>query len=126
MLPRMDVVSLNAPATDQTYHLMSAERLALMKPDAVLINTARGEIVDEAALVAALDRRALGGAGLDVFEHEPAVHPGLIDRPEVVLMPHMASATQESREDMGERVILNIKTLENGHRPPDRLLPPMG
>ena len=76
--------------------------------------------------MAALDRRALGGAGLDVFENEPAVHPGLINRPEVVLMPHMASATQESRDDMGERVILNIKTLENGHRPPDRLLPPMG
>ena len=126
MLPRVDVLSLNAPATDQTHHLMSAERLALMKPDAVLINTARGEIVDEAALVAALDRGALGGAGLDVFENEPAVHPGLINRPEMVLMPHMASATQESRDDMGERVILNIKTLENGHRPPDRLLPPMG
>ena len=126
MLPRMDVVSLNCPATPETYHLMSAERLALMKPDAVLINTARGEVVDEAALVAALDRRALAGAGLDVYEHEPAVNPGLVKRPEVVLMPHMASATQESREDMGERVILNIKTLENGHRPPDRLLPPMG
>ena len=126
MLPRVDVLSLNAPATDQTRHLISAERLALMKPDAVLINTARGEIVDEAALVAALDRRALAGAGLDVFEREPAVHPGLVGRPEVVLTPHMASATQESREDMGERVILNIKTLENGHRPPDRLLPPMG
>ncbi|WP_029085935.1 2-hydroxyacid dehydrogenase [Brevundimonas aveniformis] len=125
MLPRMDVVSLNCPATPETYHLMSAERLALMKPDAVLINTARGEVVDEAALVAALDRRALAGAGLDVYEHEPAVNPGLVNRPEVVLMPHMASATQESREDMGERVILNIKTLENGHRPPDRLLPPM-
>jgi len=126
MLPRVDVLSLNAPSTDQTHHLISAERLALMKPDAVLINTARGEIVDEAALVAALDRRALAGAGLDVFEREPAVHPGLINRPEVVLTPHIASATLESREDMGERVILNIKTLENGHRPPDRLLPPMG
>ena len=126
MLPRMDVVSLNCPATPETYHLMSAERLALMKPDAVLINTARGEVVDEAALVAALDRRALAGAGLDVYEHEPAVNPGLVNRPEVVLMPHMASATQESREDMGERVILNIKTLENCHRPPDRLLPPLG
>jgi len=126
MLPRVDVLSLNAPATDQTHHLISAERLALMKPDAVLINTARGEIVDEAALVAALDRRALAGAGLDVFEREPAVHPGLVNRPEVVLTPHIASATLESREDMGERVILNIKTLENGHRPPDRLLPPMG
>ena len=125
MLPRMDVVSLNAPATPETHHLMSAERLALMKPDAVLINTARGEIIDEIALVEALDRRALAGAGLDVYEHEPAVNPGLVNRPEVVLMPHMASATQESREDMGERVILNIKTLENGHRPPDRLLPPM-
>ncbi|MBN8553139.1 MAG: D-glycerate dehydrogenase [Caulobacterales bacterium] len=125
MLPRMDVVSLNCPLTDQTYHLMSAGRLALMKADAVLINTARGEIIDETALVEALDRRALAGAGLDVYEHEPAVNPGLVNRPEVVLMPHMASATQESREDMGERVILNIKTLENGHRPPDRLLPPM-
>jgi glyoxylate reductase len=126
MLPRVDVVSLNCPATDQTHHLMSAERLALMKPDAVLINTARGEIIDEAALVQALDRRALAGAGLDVYEHEPAVHPGLVGRPDVVLMPHMASATLESRADMGERVILNIKTLENGHRPPDRVLPGMG
>ena len=126
MLPRVDVLSLNCPATAETHHLMSAERLALMKPDAVLINTARGEIVDEAALVAALDRRALGGAGLDVFEHEPRAHPGLVNRPEVVLMPHMGSATEESRADMGERVILNIKTLENGHRPPDRVLPPMG
>ena len=105
---------------------MSAERLALMKPDAVLINTARGEIVDEAALVQALDRRALAGAGLDVYAHEPAVHPGLVGRPDVVLMPHMASATLESRADMGERVILNIKTLENGHRPPDRVLPGVG
>lgn len=122
MLPRVDVLSLHCPATPQTRHLISTERLALMKPDAVVINTARGEVVDEAALVAALDQRRLAGAGLDVFEREPAVHPGLMNRPEVVLTPHIASATLESRIDMGERVILNIKTLENGHRPPDRVV----
>ncbi|MBU2167240.1 MAG: D-glycerate dehydrogenase [Alphaproteobacteria bacterium] len=125
MLPRMDILSLNCPATRETHHLMDARRLALLAPHAILINTARGELIDEAALAEAVGRRALGGVGLDVFEQEPAVHPGLLNRPEVVLMPHLGSATLESRQDMGDRVIANIMTFQNGHRPPDRVIPAM-
>ncbi|MET4684049.1 2-hydroxyacid dehydrogenase [Brevundimonas faecalis] len=125
MLARMDVVSLNCPATKDTHHLLSAERLARLQPHAIVVNTARGELIDEAALVEALDRRALFGVGLDVFEHEPAVHPGLIGRPNVVLLPHLGSATIEARQDMGDRVIANIMTYQNGHRPPDRVIPAM-
>ncbi len=125
MLARMDIVSLNCPATRETRHLMSAERLARLKPEAILVNTARGELIDEAALAAALAEGRLGGAGLDVFEHEPAVHPGLIGRPNVVLLPHLGSATLEARQDMGDRVIVNILTFANGHRPPDRVIPAM-
>ncbi|HEY0052652.1 MAG TPA: NAD(P)-dependent oxidoreductase, partial [Caulobacteraceae bacterium] len=108
-----------------TYHLLSARRLKLLRPDAYLVNTARGEIVDEDALAAAVAAGKLAGAGLDVYEKEPAIHPGLLNRPEVVLLPHMGSATLEARQDMGERVILNIKTLQDGHRPPDRVIPAM-
>jgi len=125
MLPRMDIISLNCPATRETHHLMDARRLALLAPHAILINTARGELIDEAALAEAVGQRALGGVGLDVFEQEPAVHPGLLNRPEVVLMPHLGSATLESRQDMGDRVIANIMTFQNGHRPPDRVIPAM-
>ena len=125
MLHRMDIISLNCPATRETHHLMDARRLALLAPHAILINTARGELIDEAALGEAVGRRALGGVGLDVFEQEPAVHPGLLNRPEVVLMPHLGSATLESRQDMGDRVIANIMTFQNGHRPPDRVIPAM-
>ena len=125
MLHRMDIISLNCPATRETHHLMDARRLALLAPHAILINTARGELIDEAALAEAVGRRALGGVGLDVFEQEPVVHPGLLNRPEVVLMPHLGSATLESRQDMGDRVIANIMTFQNGHRPPDRVIPAM-
>jgi len=122
---RMDIISLNCPATRETHHLMDARRLGLLAPHAILINTARGDLIDEAALAAAVGQRALGGVGLDVFEKEPLVHSGLLNRPEVVLMPHLGSATLESRQDMGDRVIANIMTFQNGHRPPDRVIPAM-
>lgn len=125
MLARMDVISLNCPATKETHHLLSAERLARLQPHALVINTARGELIDEAALAEAIRNRALGGAGLDVFEHEPAVHPALLGLPNVVLLPHLGSATIEARQDMGEKVIANIMTFANGHRPPDRVIPAM-
>jgi len=125
MLARMDVISLNCPATKDTHHLLSAERLARLQPHAILINTARGELIDEAALSDAVARRGLYGVGLDVFENEPAIHPGLIGNPHVVLLPHLGSATLEARQDMGDRVILNVMTYQNGHRPPDRVIPAM-
>jgi len=122
MLPRMDLISLNTPATPETRHILSAERLGRLQPHAIVINTARGELIDEAALARALNENRLGGAGLDVFEHEPAVHPDLLHSPKAVLLPHLGSATVESRQDMGDRVILNVMTFANGHRPPDRVL----
>ncbi|CAN7357345.1 D-glycerate dehydrogenase [Bosea sp. LjRoot90] len=128
MLARMDVVSVNCPHTPATYHLLSARRLKLMKPDAILVNTARGEIVDETALSRMLEAGELAGAGLDVFEHEPAVNPRLLKlarQHRVVVLPHMGSATHEGRADMGEKVIVNIKTFMDGHKPPDRVLPSM-
>ena len=125
MLARMDVISLNCPATKETHHLLSAQRLGLLQPHAILINTARGELIDEAALSDAVARRALSGVGLDVYENEPAIHPGLIGLPNVVLLPHLGSATLEARQDMGDRVILNVMTFQNGHRPPDRVIPAM-
>ena len=125
MLARMDVISLNCPATKETHHLLSAERLGLLQPHAILINTARGELIDESALAEAVSHRALSGVGLDVYENEPAIHPGLIGRPNVVLLPHLGSATLEARQDMGDRVILNVMTFQNGHRPPDRVIPAM-
>jgi glyoxylate reductase len=128
MLARMDVVSVNCPHTPATYHLLSARRLKLLKPTAIVVNTARGEIIDETALSRLIETGAIGGAGLDVFEHEPAVNPRLIKLArsgKVVLLPHMGSATHESRLDMGEKVIVNIKTFMDGHRPPDRVLPSM-
>ena len=125
MLSRMDVISLNSPATKDTHHLLSARRLALLQPHAILINTARGELIDEAALAEVVARRGLAGVGLDVFEHEPAIHPGLVGQPNVVLLPHLGSATLETRQDMGDRVILNVMTFQNQHRPPDRVIPAM-
>ena len=125
MLSRMDVISLNCPATPQTRHLLNAERLARLQPHAIVVNTARGELIGEAALSEAVRSRALAGVGLDVFEHEPAIHPGLLNQPNVVLLPHLGSATLEARQDMGDRVILNLMTLQNGHRPPDRVIPAM-
>ncbi|MCL5777592.1 D-glycerate dehydrogenase [Limibaculum sp. FT325] len=125
MLARMDIVSVNCPHTPGTFHLLSARRLALMKKTAYIVNTARGEIIDENALTRMLVKGELAGAGLDVFEHEPGVNPRLMGLPNVVLLPHMASATIEGRLDMGEKVIINIKTFADGHRPPDQVLPSM-
>ncbi len=125
MLARMDIVSVNCPHTPATYHLLSARRLKLMRPDAIIVNTARGEVIDENALARMLEAGELGGAGLDVFEHEPAVNPRLLKAKKAVLLPHMGSATIEGRIDMGEKVIINIKTWVDGHKPPDRVLPSM-
>ncbi len=123
MLARMDFVSVNCPHTPGTYHLLSARRLKLLQPHAFIVNTARGEIIDEAALAGLLERGAIAGAGLDVFEHEPAVNPKLLKLRNVVLLPHMSSATIETRLDMGEKVIINIRTWMDGHKPPDRVIP---
>jgi glyoxylate reductase len=122
MLAHMDIVSVNCPHTPATYHLLSARRLRLLQPQAILVNTARGEIVDEEELLRLLEIRAIAGAGLDVFEHEPAIDPRLRALDNVVLLPHMGSATIEGRLAMGEKVIINIKTFTDGHRPPDRVL----
>ncbi len=125
MLSRMDILSVNCPHTPATYHLLSARRLALLKPSAFVVNTARGEVIDEAALARMLEKKELAGAGLDVFEHEPAINPKLKKLQNVVLLPHMGSATLEGRIDMGEKVIINIKTFADGHKPPDRVIPAM-
>jgi glyoxylate reductase len=125
MLARMDIVSVNCPHTPATYHLLSARRLKLMKPTAYIVNTARGEVIDENTLARMLEAGQLSGAGLDVFEHEPAVNPKLLKLKNVVLLPHMGSATIEGRIDMGEKVIINIKTFADGHKPPDRVIPAM-
>jgi glyoxylate reductase len=128
MLARMDIISIHCPHTPATYHLLSARRLKLIRPDAYIVNTARGEVIDENALVRQLTDEKLAGAGLDVFEHEPAVSPKLIRLAragKVVLLPHLGSATIEGRIDMGERVIVNIKSFFDGHKPPDRVLPSM-
>ncbi len=126
MLARMDIISVNCPHTPATFHLLSKRRLQLMRPEAFIVNTARGEIIDEDALIQCLESGALAGAALDVFEHEPAVNPRLIKLAragKVVLLPHMSSATEEGRIEMGEKVIINIRTLMDGHKPPDRVLP---
>ena len=125
MLARVDIVSVNCPHTPATFHLLSARRLKLMKPSAYLVNTARGEVVDENALIRMLEAGEIAGAGLDVFEHEPGINPRLKGRPNVVLLPHMASATEEGRLEMGEKVIINVKTFADGHRPPDQVVPSM-
>ncbi len=125
MLARMDVISVHCPHTPATFHLLSARRLKLLKNDAYVVNTARGEIIDESALTRMIEADEIAGAGLDVFEHEPAVNNKLMKSDKVVLLPHMGSATIEGRIDMGEKVIINIKTFMDGHRPPDRVLPSM-
>ena len=125
MLARMDVISVNCPHTPATFHLLSARRLALIQPHAIVVNTSRGEVLDEQALTRLLRERKIAGAGLDVFEHEPAINPKLRQLDNAVLLPHMGSATIEGRIDMGEKVIINIKTFTDGHRPPDRVLPSM-
>ena len=128
MLARMDFISINCPHTPATYHLLSARRLKYLRPEAIVVNTARGEVVDENALIRMLEADEIAGAGLDVFEHEPVVSEKLValaKSGKVTLLPHMGSATHEGRNDMGEKVIVNIKTFMDGHRPPDRVLPGM-
>ena len=125
MLARMDIISVNCPHTPATYHLLSARRLKLLKPTAYVVNTARGEVIDENELARLIEAGAIAGAGLDVFEHEPAVNPKLLASSRVVALPHMGSATIEGRIDMGEKVIINIKTFLDGHTPPDRVYPAM-
>ena len=125
MLARVDIISVNCPHTPATYHLLSARRLKVLRPHAIIVNTARGEVIDEAAMANMLAAGELGGAGLDVYEHEPAINPKLLKLPNVVLLPHMSSATVEGRIDMGEKVIVNIRTFLDGHRPPDRVIPSM-
>ncbi len=122
MLARMDFISVHCPHTPATYHLLSARRLALLPPHAVIINTSRGEVIDENALTKVLQAGDIAGAGLDVFEHEPAVNPKLLALDNVVLLPHMSSATFEGRVDMGDRVILNIQSFVDDHTPPDRVI----
>ena len=125
MVARMDVISVNCPSTPSTFHLMNARRLKLLKPEAVLVNTSRGEVIDENALTRMLRAGEISGAGLDVYEHGTDVNPRLRELPNVVLLPHMGSATIEGRIEMGEKVIINIKTFEDGHRPPDQVVPSM-
>jgi len=128
MLARMDIVTVNCPHTPATYHLLSARRLKYLRPHAIIVNTARGEVIDEAALIKMLEAGEIAGAGLDVFEHEPAVSPKLVKLAlagKVTLLPHMGSATTEGRIEMGEKVIINVKAFIDGHRPPDSVLPSM-
>jgi glyoxylate reductase len=125
MLARMDVISVNCPHTPSTFHLLNARRLKLLKPSAVIVNTSRGEVIDENALTRGLRAGEIAGAGLDVFERGREMNPRLRELPNVVLLPHMGSATVEGRLEMGEKVILNIKTFADGHRPPDQVLPGM-
>ncbi len=128
MLARMDIVSVNCPHTPATYHLLSARRLKLIRPEAYVVNTARGEVIDENTLARLIEAGEVAGAGLDVFEHEPSVNPRLLKlarKGKVVLLPHMGSATIEGRVEMGEKVVINIRTFMDGHKPPDRVLPSM-
>ena len=125
MVARMDVISINCPHTPATFHLMNARRLKLMKPNAVIVNTARGEVIDENALTRMLRAGEIAGAGLDVYEGGTDVNPRLLELKNVVLLPHMGSATVEGRIEMGEKVLLNIKTFDDGHRPPDLVVPAM-
>jgi len=125
MLARMDIISINCPRTPATYHLLSRRRLRLLKPSAIVINTARGEIIDEDTLADMLEEGHLAGAGLDVYEHEPKINPKLTKLTNVILLPHMSSATLEGRIEMGDKVIVGIKSYADGHKPPDRVIPAM-
>jgi len=125
MLARMDIISINCPRTPATYHLLSRRRLRLLKPTAIVINTARGEIIDEDTLAEMLEEGHLAGAGLDVYEHEPKINPKLTKLANVILLPHMSSATLEGRIEMGDKVIVGIKSYADGHKPPDRVIPAM-
>ena len=122
MLPKMDIISVNCPSTSETFHLLSKKRLATLQPHSYIINTSRGKVIDEKALAEFLKIGAIAGAGLDVFEREPAVSKDMLNAPNTVLLPHMGSATVEARLEMGEKVIVNIQTFLNGHKPPDRII----
>ena len=124
MLPHIDILSINCPLTPSTRHMINAKRLALMSPDSYIVNTSRGGVIDEVALADALAAHQIGGAGLDVYENEPKIHPKLLELPNVVLAPHIGSATHESRLEMGEKVLINIRAFADHHRCPDRVLPP--
>lgn len=125
MLPRVDIISINCPSTPATHHLLNKERLSLLSPHSYLVNTGRGDVIDEIALIELLKENKIAGAGLDVYEHEPVVSSELIDLPNVVLLPHIGSATIEGRHAMGDKVIINIQTFLDGHTPPDRVVPAM-
>src|ERR1700752_1538576 len=128
MLGRMDIISVNCPHTPATFPLLSARRLKLIRSDAYVVNTARGEVIDEDTLIKLIESGEIGGAALDVYEHEPAVNPKLVrlaKAGKVTLLPHMGSATIEGRVEMGEKVIINIRAFLDGHKPPDRVLPSM-
>ena len=125
MLPRVDIISINCPSTPATHHLLNKERLRLLSPHSYLVNTGRGDVIDEMALIELLKENKIAGAGLDVYEHEPVISSALIDLPNVVLLPHIGSATIEGRHAMGDKVIINIQTFLDGHTPPDRVVPAM-
>jgi glyoxylate reductase len=125
MLKEIDVLSINCPHTPSTFHMINGGRLSLMKESAFIVNTSRGEVIDENALARALKNKKLAGAALDVFEARKEVNPQLRNLPNVMLLPHMGSATDEARIEMGEKVIINIKTFIDGHRPPDQVVPAM-
>ena len=122
MLAGADIITFHCPASAETRHLLNAQRIASLRPDAYVINTARGDLIDEEALITALSEGRIGGAGLDVFAHEPAIDPRWLSLPNVVALPHMGSATIEGRETAGQRVIANIRFWADGHRPPDQVL----
>ena len=122
LIAEADILTLHCPAARETHHVLNAARIASMKPDSFVINTARGELIDEEALITALEQGRLGGAGLDVYAREPQVDPRLIALPNVITLPHLGSATIEGREHAGEKVIANIRFWADGHRPPDQVL----
>ncbi len=122
LVTEADILTLHAPASAANRHMIDARRIALMKPGACLINTARGDLVDQDALISALESGHLGGAGLDVYPDEPAVDPRLLAIPNVMTLPHIGSATREGRAESGHKVIANIRVWADGHRPPDQVL----
>lgn len=123
LVAEADILTLHCPGGPATVHLIDARRLQLMKPTACIVNTARGQLVDEEALIAALADGRIAGAGLDVFAHEPQFDPRLLELPGLVAMPHLGSATYEGRGAAGARIIANIRYWVDGHRPPDMVLP---
>jgi len=122
MLSRMDIISVNCPHTEATHQLLSREKLELIQNHAYLVNTSRGEVIDETALAELLQQRRIAGAGLDVYENQPTINPLLLDLKNVVLLPHIGSATIEGRLSMGDKVIINVQTFIDGHTPPDRVI----